>query len=144
MRNVNTTIEVDGDTYQAQLATITSTGLGDVADRGIFTASITCQWQGGGISPTGGYCLDTPVKDEDGKFLRRAGTAAGMDYISRILAVAGVDRWEKLVDRRIWVLFPEGNGGWGSEAVGIASVDSDESLVFKAFWSAAKVASDVQ
>lgn len=144
MRDVDTTITVDGVAYQAHLAKITSTGLGDVADRGIFTASITCEWQGGGISPTGGYCLDTPVKDEDGKFLRRAGTGAGMDYISRILAVAGVDRWEKLVGCRVWVLFPDdGTGSWGRESVGIASVDSDESLVFKAFWAATKESSDV-
>ncbi|MBB1025250.1 MULTISPECIES: hypothetical protein [unclassified Dietzia] len=137
MRSAKTSIEIDGTSYEAQLATVSSTALG-MNDRGLFTASITCTWEGGGISPTGDYCLDTPQRDEDGKFLGRVGTGRGMDYITRVLEVTGVSTWEKVTGRRLWVLFPQGAGGWGSRSVGIASVDSDEHLVFEQFWASAQ------
>lgn len=137
MRDVDATIEIDGTPYQACLATVTSSGLGPDPDRGLFIASITCTWPGGGISPTGDYCLDKLVTDEDGKFLGRVGTGAGMDWIVRILAVGGVGQWEELVGRRVWVLFPAGRSRYGSTAAGIASVDSDEHLVFETFWEEA-------
>lgn len=136
MITAKTTVEIEKKFYAAQLATITGTALG-YGDRSILTASITCTWPGGGISPTGGYVLDDPVKDADGTFLGREPIAAGLEYITRIMEVVGVSQWEDLIGKRVWVLFPEGKSSLGMEADGIAAVDSDECLVFKEFWEAA-------
>ena len=44
----------------------------------------------------GGYCLDTPVKDKDNKFLFRTGSALGTNLIMKILNIVGVEKWEDL------------------------------------------------
>lgn len=130
-----TQIEIDGKTYAAELATIKRTTLGD-NDHGIFTAGISCEWRAGGIDPTGAYALDNPLWSEGkGKFLGRVGTGAGMDFISRIMEVVGASSWEKIPGKRVWVLFPDRASNLGSQASGIASVDSDKYLIFEDFWA---------
>lgn len=52
-------------------------------------------WQGGGQS-FGGYALDEPRKDANGKHLGRFGTAYGMDWIQGLLRALRVECWEKL------------------------------------------------
>lgn len=128
MTRVKTIIEHDFREFTAHLGTIKSTKLG-IQDHGVFTASITVEWKGGGIS-AGGYVLDEPVKDSDGKFLERQGTDYGADHIMRILETAGVESWEQLPGKLIYVLF-EGRGGLGSTSVGIAGATNEKVLIFK-------------
>lgn len=124
------TIEHDGRTLQGKVMTIESTSL-TVEDHGIVTAWLHCKEPGSGIG-VGGYCLDAPVKDADGKFLRREGTAYGLDHIMQILTTAGVWAWEKLPGVAIVVLF-EGEGSTlGRSAVGFAHLtETDKVLIFK-------------
>ena len=118
------TIEHRGTTYSGEIGRITSTSLG-VEDHGIFSAFLTVEWSGGGVS-VGGYALDDWDVDEK----RRLGTAYGLDHIAEIMRVVGVERWEHVKGKQIIVLFA-GSGGWGSRAVGIANtVDEDKVLVF--------------
>jgi hypothetical protein len=44
----------------------------------------------------GGYAHDRPVKDAAGMFLRREGTAWGMEWIGRVMQTLEVETWEKL------------------------------------------------
>ena len=75
-------------------ATITSTMLG-TESHGIFTFMLNLSYGGSGQG-FGGWCLDTPLKDPDGKFIRRTGTALGMTYIMELLKCLEVDSWEGL------------------------------------------------
>jgi hypothetical protein len=120
------TIEHNGDTYYGKVARIKSTMLG-VEDHGILTAYIHFEGDGWGIG-VGGFGLDTPVKDEDGKFLRREPTAYGFDHVVQLARTVGVSTWEELPGREALVLF-DTPSSWGSTAKGIAHI-SDESKVF--------------
>lgn len=75
-------------------AKITSTTLG-TEDHGIVSMFVHLDYSGSGQG-FGGFCLDTPIEDASGKFLRREGTAWGMEFIMRVLATVGVERWEQL------------------------------------------------
>jgi hypothetical protein len=97
------TVEHNGTTYYGHIATVESTTLG-IEDHGIVTAHLHLKWDSAGIG-VGGYCLDTPVKDENGKFLRREGTAYGMDHLMRLTQTVGVSTWERLKGASVIVLF---------------------------------------
>lgn len=75
-------------------AVITGTMLG-IEDHGIMSCMVFLDYGGGGQA-FGGYSLDTPIKDAAGKFLRREGTAYGMEFIARVLRATGAESWEKL------------------------------------------------
>lgn len=113
-----------------KVARITSTAFGPHEHHGILTASLTCEGDGWGVS-VGGYTLDEPEKDAEGKFLgRRIPTAYGLDLLVRIMATVGVESWEKLVGSDVIVLF-SGPDSWGSQSVGIAHIsDERKVLVF--------------
>lgn len=129
MNTTTITIEHNGKTYSGQIMTIKSTTIG-MEDHGIVTAYLNCEYNGGGIS-VGGMCLDTPVKDADGKFLRREGTAFGLDHLMALVHTVGAPTWEACKGREVFVLF-EGTGGhWGSMAVGIAGLLNGEVLILK-------------
>ncbi len=119
-------VEHNGTTYDGTIGTIKSTHLGD-EDHGIVTAYVHVEWPGGGIG-VGGYCLDKPLK-VDGKFIRRQGTAYGLDHLMQIMATVGVDRWEKLPGKQVIVLFAEGNSGWGGKSVGLAGTTNGQVFV---------------
>ena len=78
-------------------AKISSTMLG-IEDHGICYYMIHLNYTGGGGSGQGfgGYALDSPVTDPQGKFLKREGVAYGAETILQILKVLGIDSWEKL------------------------------------------------
>lgn len=76
-------------------AKIISTMLG-TEDYGILTCYITLDYGDSGCQGFGGYSLDNPVKDPNGKHMGREGTAYGMKFIQRILTVVGVNTWEDL------------------------------------------------
>lgn len=116
-----------GVTYGGVMATIESTSLG-LEDHGIVTAYLHCKWPGGGIG-VGGFGLDTPVKDEEGRFSHREGTAYGLDHIMRLAQTVGVARWEQLPGKHVIVLF-EGQGSWlGQTSVGIAHPTDDKKVL---------------
>jgi hypothetical protein len=104
--------------YRKDIAKITSTMLG-VEDHGILTCSLVVEYGKGSGQSVGGYCLDGPVKDSDGKFAGRVGTGYGMEFVSRIMRACGVSSWEKLTGRTIFVLqdLPEGSSALGTSAV---------------------------
>ena len=123
------TIEHNGQTYYGQVATIGSTTLG-VEDHGIVTAYLHCDGDGWGIG-VGGMCLDTPVKDEDGRFLRREGTGYGLDHIMQLVRTVGAESWEKCTGCEVIVLF-ERKGAWGQTAKGIAHIRDEERVLILA------------
>lgn len=129
---INTTVTYEDTMYTAHVATIESTMLGD-PDHGIFTATLGLRWASSGVS-LGGYCLDEPVKDAEGHFLGREGTAFGLDHIMKMIETAGASSWERLKGMKILVLFPLASGGstWGSSPVGMAGLDNGKVLIFKA------------
>jgi hypothetical protein len=87
-------------------AKITGTFFG-IEDHGILQFYIYLDYESG-AQGFGGYVLDEPVfsmdfddlhefeKKKGGRFVRRRGTAAGLDSILKILEVLGVDKWEAL------------------------------------------------
>ena len=85
-------------------AKITSTMLG-VEDHGILTCWLYLEYGESGCQGCqgfGGYSLDTPDKTHV-FWLRRVGCAWGMEFINRILAVVGVEKWEQLPGKHIRV-----------------------------------------
>jgi hypothetical protein len=120
------TVDHNGTTYYGKVATVESTHLG-TEDHGILTAFLHCEGDGWGIG-VGGYGLDEPVHDDEGKFLGRRPTAYGFDHILQMARTVGADSWEKLPGREVLVLFktPSALGG---TAAGIAHI-SDEKRVF--------------
>jgi len=119
------TIEHNGITYTGQIAIVESTFLG-MEDHGIFTANVAFK-AGGWGQGTGHYCLDAPIKDEDGKFLRREGTGYGMDYIMAVIEVFGARSWESIKGMSAIVLRENDYG----MILGIAHLhDENKVLVF--------------
>ncbi|OAM89313.1 hypothetical protein OH491_13685 [Termitidicoccus mucosus] len=75
-------------------AIITDTMLGQ-EDHGILTCCLTLKATSGTFR-FGGYQLDhLHLSDSKGK-TGRIGTAFGMEFVRRVMEVAGVDSWEKL------------------------------------------------
>lgn len=123
------TVEHNGTTYYGQVARIESTRLG-TEDHGILTAYLHVKGDGWGVG-VGGYGLDEPYHDEDGKFLGRRPTAYGLDHIVQMARTVGASSWEALPGKDVLIL-NESQSTWGSTPVGIAHI-SDESrvLIFK-------------
>lgn len=120
--------------YRKDIAKITSTMLG-VEDHGILTVWMTVSYGGSSGQGIGGYCLDEPTHDVDGKFTGRVGTTYGMEFVARIMRACGVDKWEDLKGRTIYVLqnIPEGRSTLGTSAVvGIENLPTErgERFVF--------------
>lgn len=98
-------------TLAQRIAKITDTFLG-IEDHGIFTAILDCDYGGSGQG-VGTYALDSydPTKG------CRIGTAAGMEFIRRIMSACGVSSWEKIKGRTILVYFE--SEAWNSKVIGI-------------------------
>lgn len=78
-------------------AKITSTALGPES-HGIFSAYLHLDYGGAGQA-FGGYALDS--WDEAKK--ERIGTAYGAEFVRRVLATVGVEKWESLTGKHIRV-----------------------------------------
>lgn len=83
-------------------AIIESTMLG-IESHGMMSFYLYLDYGDSSMQGAGGYCLDMPVKDSEGDFLKRVGTAVGTDLIMEILRVVGVDKWEDLKGEHIRV-----------------------------------------
>lgn len=101
-------------------------------DHGILSFSIGLDYGNGGHQGAGGYCLDTPVKDEKGKFLGRVGTAAGMEMVARLMRVVGVSKWEDLKGQHVRVKADH------SKVYAIGHLLKNDWLDFEAFWKEIK------
>ena len=78
-------------------------------DHGIMTAWITCDFGGSGQG-FGGFGMDGPIKDADGKHLRREGVAWGMEFLRRVLETLEVREWEQLKGKPIRIRRDEDYG----------------------------------
>lgn len=107
------------------IAKIKSTMLG-YEDHGIFTCMLDVDYGSGGQG-VGGYTFDTPI-DKDGHHLGRIGTAYGMEFIARVIRACGVQTWEQVKGRTIFVLqdLPNDAATWGiNKVIGIENLPTE-------------------
>lgn len=119
--------------YEQHIAKIESTKLG-FFNGAVLTTWLNVKYGDGMGQGIGGYGLDEPLKYENGETTRR-GTAYGCEFIRRVMVACGVQNWEDIPGRTIFVLTkPGGHGlGLGSEGVvGIAPLPTEpgEPLIF--------------
>ena len=112
-------------------ALITSTMLG-IEDHGIMSFFLYLDYGDSGHQGAGGYCLDEPLKDRNGRFIRRVGSANGMDLIMKILEVVDVEKWEDLPSKHIRVKAEY------TKVHAIGHITKDKWLDFDEFWSEMK------
>ena len=98
----NLTIVIGDKTYVMELGMVEETMLG-IEDHGIFSSWLHIDFGGTGQG-AGGYSLDSPVSDEDGKHIGRFGSAFGAQWIMDTLKVVGVDSWERVKGSKVYVL----------------------------------------
>lgn len=110
-----------------KIAKITNTMLG-YEDHGILTVWLTLDYGGSGQG-AGGVSLDTPLKDENNKFLRRVGTAEGMDFIIGIMGACGVEKWEDIKGRTV-IAITDSDADWGGTVVGIKPLPTEPGKEF--------------
>jgi len=109
-----------------KIAKIESTMLGR-EDHGIWTLMLQVTYGGSGQG-IGGYSLDEPLRDENDKFIRRAGTAYGMEWIIQVTQACGVDSWEKVKGRTILVYFEDES--FFSKPIGIGPLPTEPGKKF--------------
>jgi hypothetical protein len=109
-----------------QIAKITSTSLG-WEDHGIFTVWLNLDYGGSGQG-AGGYALDQPLRDKNDKFIKRTGTASGMDFIIGIIRACGVEKWEDVEGRTV-IALREGDG-WGGKVIGLKPLPTERGTEF--------------
>lgn len=109
-------------------AKITSTMFGR-EDHGILTFMIFVEFHGGGCG-IGGYALDMYDRESES----RVYTAKGLEAISKILEVVGVDNWENLSGKYIRIK----DNGWGSTIDEIGNLMCDKWFNLRDFFSTVK------
>ena len=106
-------------------AKITSTMLGR-EDHGIMTFMIFVEFGGCGCG-IGGYAIDQYDRETE----TRVFAAKGLEAISKILEVVGVDEWEKLPNKYIRIK----DNGWGSTIDEIGNLMEDKWFNLREFFS---------
>lgn len=86
-------------TMHKELAKVRSFDL-FIEDHGIFTCFLQLDYESGSSQGFGGYSLDGYNKDDK----RREGSAAGTDFLLRILQTFGVERFEQLEGKVCYAL----------------------------------------
>lgn len=125
--NVNTIItDSNGQEWSAEVMRIKNTRLG-IEDHGICTAYLHCKGNGVGTG-VGGYSLDDKPSEHFGG--RRIGSAYGLDWIMEVCKTIGVEAWEDLPGKAIYILYDK-PGHWGQVAKGIANIDTGKALIFE-------------
>lgn len=92
--------------YRIENARITDVDL-SMADHGCLTLAMTLSGEGWGVV-YGGYCLGHGYLGADDNFF--SGSAAGMEYLIRIMDTVGVDRFQNLKGKYVRVA-TKGRGG---------------------------------
>jgi hypothetical protein len=87
--------------YTEEIAKIERITLGR-EDHGIFTCMLHLNFGSSGQG-AGGYELDEPIHEGE-EFVRRQGTAFGMEWIIRAMDACGVDDWSKVQGRTVLAL----------------------------------------
>ncbi len=120
--------------YNEELAKITRTSFG-WEDHGILTAFIHVDYDSSSMQGIGGYCLDDTRRDENGDVLRnhnfvpkRQGTAYGLEWIMGVLEAVGVNNWEDLPGKFVWVIK---EGSRYGKICGLRGFRSDKPFLFE-------------
>lgn len=96
-----------------------------------MTCWLNLDLENGSCQGAGGYTLDGPVRN-NGEFVGRFGTAAGMQFVMRVLTTVGVEHWEQLPGRHIKVKHNF------NEVRAISHILKDNWFDFKEFFAAHK------
>lgn len=90
-----------------------------MADYGCLTLAMTLQGGGWGVV-YGGYCLGKGYLGADDDFF--SGSAAGMEYLMRIMDTVGVERFQDLKGKYVRVA----TKGWGDQVKIIGNILKDK------------------
>lgn len=90
-----------------------------MADHGCLTLAMTLQGGGWGVT-YGGYCLGKGYLGADDDFFD--GSAAGMEYLMRIMDTVGVERFQDLKGKYVRVA----TKGWGGQVKIIGNILKDK------------------
>lgn len=104
--------------YSIENALITNVGL-SMADHGCLTLAMTLEGGDWGVV-YGGYCLGKGYLGADDDFF--SGSAAGMEYLIRIMDTVGVERFQDLKGKYVRVA----TKGWGSSVKIIGNIIKDK------------------
>jgi hypothetical protein len=113
--------------YKIENALIKNVDL-SMADHGCFTLSMTLDGGGWGVV-YGGYCLGKGYLGADDDFFD--GSAAGMEYLMRIMDTVGVEKFQDLKGKYIRVA----TKGWGSSVKIIGNIMKDQWFDAETFFS---------
>lgn len=104
--------------YKIENALIESVDL-SMADHGCLTLTMSLKGSGWGVI-YGGYCLGKGYLGAEDDFF--AGSAAGMEYLIRIMDTVGVERFQNLKGKYVRVAIK----GWGSTVNIIGNILKDQ------------------
>ena len=104
--------------YSIENALITNVDL-SMADHGCLTLAMTLEGGGWGVV-YGGYCLGKGYLGADDDFFD--GSAAGMEYLMRIMDTVGVEKFQDLKGKYIRVAAK----GWGNSVKIIGNIINDK------------------
>ena len=104
--------------YSIENALITNVDL-SMADHGCLTLAMTLEGSGWGVV-YGGYCLGKGYLGADDDFFD--GSAAGMEYLIRIMDTVGVEKFQDLKGKYVRVA----NKRWGSSVKIIGNIIKDK------------------
>ena len=104
--------------YKIENALITNVDL-SMADYGCLTLSMTLDGGGWGVV-YGGYCLGKGYLGADDDFFD--GSAAGMEYLMRIMDTVGVEKFQNLKGKYVRVA----TKGWGNSIKIIGNIIKDQ------------------
>lgn len=104
--------------YRIENALITNVDL-SMADHGCLTLAMTLEGGGWGVV-YGGYCLGKGYLGADDDFFD--GSAAGMEYLMRIMDTVGVEKFQDLKGKYVRVAAK----GWGNSVKIIGNIINDK------------------
>lgn len=105
-----------------------------MADHGCLTLAMTLQGGGWGVV-YGGYCLGRGYLGADDDFFD--GSAAGMEYLMRIMDTVGVERFQDLKGKYVRVA----TKGWGDSVKIIGNIIKDQWFDAETFFTDKKESS---
>ena len=120
------------DEYERTIAKAESAWIG-YEDHGILTVHVGMQLGKGSHQGIPGYALDQWNEDEQ----RRVGGPQSIEFIAALMAAFGVDRFDKIVGRTVFVLHALGESGYGGGLIkGIEPLPTEkgERVIFADVW----------